>query len=109
VRHYLKFSLKENSLKKISIKAVVIGAVIDIVSTNLLVIPLGIYIIISHHLSTLPKEQISHAVMQVLKDVPILFSVQILLGSLCSILGGYVAARIAKSNEITNGAWAAFL
>lgn len=96
-------------MKNISIKGVIFGAVTDIASTNILAIPLMGYIIISYHLAELPKDQVSSALMQVLRSDPVLFSTQLLLGSFCSILGGYVAARIAKSNEITNGALAAFL
>lgn len=96
-------------MKKISIKGVIIGAGADILSTNIFAIPLLLYITVSHHLTTLPKEQFSQALMQILRDDPVLFSVQILSGSLCSILGGYVAARIAKKNEIINGALASFL
>lgn len=34
---------------------------------------------------------------------------QLLLGALCSVLGGYVAARLAARSELVNGALSAFL
>jgi putative membrane protein (TIGR04086 family) len=39
----------------------------------------------------------------------ILYSIQLTLGLACSILGGYVAARIAKHDEVLNGALSSFL
>ena len=96
-------------MKRISLKGVIIGSITDIVATNILALPLIIYIAATSHLSALPKEQISNELVQTLHNDPILFSTQLLIGSSCSILGGYVAALIAKHDEVLNGALAAFL
>ena len=37
------------------------------------------------------------------------FSIAMLLGSLCSVLGGYISAKIAKRSELLNGGLASFL
>lgn len=96
-------------MKKISPKAVLIGSVTDIVATNLVTFPFMIYVVATRNLASLPKDQVSTALLQAIQHDPILFSVQLLLGSLCSVLGGYVAARIAKQHEVRNGAFAAIL
>ncbi len=96
-------------MKKVSLKGVIVGSVTDIVATNLITIPLVIYVAISHNLTAIPKDQISSVLMQTLLNEPVLFSTQLFLGSLCSMLGGYVSARIAKYHELLNGALAAFL
>lgn len=101
--------MKGGVLKNISIKGIVIGSITDIVTTNVLTIPLVAYVMISKNINSLPKEQVSNAVMQALHNDPALFSIQILLGSLCSVLGGYIAAKIAKRNEVLNGGLACFL
>jgi hypothetical protein len=96
-------------LKKVSLKGVIIGSVIDIIATNLAAIPVIVYASISHNLASPSKDQVSSELMLVVQNAPVLFSIQLLLGSLCLVLGGYIAARIAKHNEVLNGALASFL
>jgi len=100
---------KGSRLRNVSIKGVVIGSITDIVTTNLLALPVVFYVVATHNFSQIPKEQISSILTQILKNDPALFAMQILSGSACSVLGGYVAARIAKRHEILNGGLAAFL
>ncbi len=96
-------------MKRISFKGVVLGSITDIVATNILSIPLIVYVTATRHLVSIPKEQLTEVLLQTMQNDPLLYSTQLLTGSLCSILGGYVAARIAKHDEILNGALAAFL
>lgn len=96
-------------IKRISIKGVAIGAITDIVSTNIVMIPLVVYIMLGPIKAGVPKEKIMGIVMESLKGNPLYFSLSLLLGGLCSMLGGYVAARIAKHDEILNGALASIL
>lgn len=81
----------------------------DIVSTNILSIPLMIYVLATRHLTALPKEQISKAFLEAMQNDPSLMVMQLLVGGGCSILGGYIAARIAKSDEILNATLSSFL
>ncbi len=96
-------------MKKISFKAVILGSITDIVATNVLTIPLLVYVVVTRNLASVPREQFADVLLQTLQNEPLLYGVQLLIGSSCSILGGYVAARIAKHDEILNGALAAFL
>jgi hypothetical protein len=57
----------------------------------------------------LPKAEQTAAIMGALQPGSSYYMWAILLGSACSILGGYVAARIAKRSEILNGALSAIL
>jgi hypothetical protein len=97
------------SMKGISIKGVVIGSVTDIVATNLITIPIVVYVMTTRDFSSVPQEQISTALFQVMQNDTIIFSVQLILASICSVLGGYIAARIAKRNELLNGTLASIL
>jgi len=101
--------LKGNELKRISFKGVLLGSITDIVATNILAIPLIVYITATRHLALIPKDQLSGVLLQTMQNDPLLYTTQLLIGSFCSILGGYIAARIAKHDEILNGALAAFL
>jgi len=96
-------------MKKISIKGVVIGSVTDIVATNILFFPVGLYIASTRNFGVIPKEQLSRALMETIQNDPRLFLMQWVIGGGCSMLGGYIAARIAKRNPLLNGALASFL
>jgi CHASE2 domain-containing sensor protein len=96
-------------MKKISIKGVLIGSIVDIVLSTLLAFPLSLYAISKVDFAHTPKDQI-HAVTSgaIQKNVP-LQTVEVLIGMGCSVLAGYVAASIAKRNELLNGALSSIL
>src|SRR5262245_53379507 len=93
-------------MKRTSLKGVAVGSITDIVSTNIVLLPVMIYILAS---SGLPSDRIAGSVTAILK-ASIAFRVwSSILGGLCSVLGGYVAARIAKHDEVLNGALSSIL
>jgi hypothetical protein len=96
-------------MQSISIRAVVIGGVSDIVLSNLFGIPLAIYVIASGGLSHLPKDQLQGAVVSTMHGSPGLFAAQLAIGYGCSIAGGFIAAWIAKDRKLLNGVLAAWL
>ncbi len=96
-------------MKKISIKAVLIGSVVDIVLSVLLALPLSFFAMSKIDFAHTPKDQIQAATSDAIrKNVP-LQAAQLLIGMGCSVLGGYVAASIAKHNELLNGALSSIL
>jgi hypothetical protein len=95
-------------MNKISVKGVVVGGVTDIVATVILTIPLVIYLIATELAGT-PKDPLQAAIMATIRADPLLYGLQSLIGLACSVLGGYVAARVAKHDELLNGLLASFL
>jgi hypothetical protein len=95
-------------MNKISVKGVVVGGVTDIVATVILTIPLVIYLIATEPTGT-PKDPLQAAIMAAIRADPLLYGLQSLIGLACSVLGGYVAARVAKHDELLNGLLASFL
>jgi len=92
-------------MKRISLKGVVIGNIVDIVSTNIAVLPIMMYILISSGLSEVTADSATRVLM-----ASSAFRVSsIILGALCSVLAGYVSARIAKHDEVLNGALSSIL
>lgn len=89
----------EYMMHRISLKGVVIGNITDIVATYAVMIPLMVYFVIS---SGLPAAKI-------FKESTILYASYVILGAVCSVLGGYVSARIAKHDELLNGALSSIL
>jgi hypothetical protein len=100
-------------LGKISIKGVVIGGVVDVVTSLITGVAVGIvfagYTMSRLRLSHVAKEQIGPALIAATHGSKPLYLTEILLGLLCSALGGYVAATIAKHDELLNGTLSSFL
>jgi hypothetical protein len=92
-------------MSKLSLKGVLLGGITDIVATNILALPIIVYVMLTHiDLAHLPSNQVAPAVVAALHASIPLNALQILVGSVCSILGGYVGARVAKHDELLNGA-----
>ena len=87
-----------------------VGGVIDIVATVLLTLPLVIYAFPTELTGSLKDlAQAQAAVMGTIRASPLLYGVQSVIGLACSVLGGYVAARVAKHDELLNGLLASSL
>jgi hypothetical protein len=96
-------------MRGISIKAVFLGGLTDIVASTILGIPLGIYVVTSHSLTNLHKDALRSAVVAAVHASPSLYAAQLLIGFGSSILGGFVAAYLAKENKRLNAILAAWL
>jgi hypothetical protein len=94
---------------KVSILGVLVGGFVDIVSSMFAAVPFFVYARIilrpSHPIGRLPP----HAVSDAIRANILLYSAQVIIGLLCSILGGYVAAAIARRHERLNGTLSSYL
>jgi hypothetical protein len=97
-------------MNKISIRGVVIGGVVDIVATVILTLPLVVYAIPTELTGSLKDlVQAQAGVTGIIRASPLLYGLQSIIGLACSVLGGYVAARVAKHDELLNGLLASSL
>jgi hypothetical protein len=96
-------------MSKISLKGVLVGGIVDIVTTSILAIPLVVVLAAHTNISALPKAQQTQVLTAAMHDSPMFFFTGLIAGSLASILGGYVAARIARSEALLNGALSSWL
>lgn len=92
-------------MSKISIKGVLLGGVTDIVATNILSFPIILYAATKIDLARATPDQLAAA----LHASTSLHVVQLLIGAGASLLGGYVAAWLARHDELLNGALSSFL
>jgi len=91
-------------MNRVSFEGVAIGNVVDILPTNVVMVPViicGLYLLGAGSDPT--------AAMEILRKTPAYLAASSLLGGLCSILGGYVSARIAKRDDLLNGALSSVL
>ena len=91
------------SMGRVSVKGLLVGGVLDIVLSMILGIPLAIYAMATAHLPQMPPDQLSKALAASIHSRPILYVMQLLIGVASTAFGGYVAAWIAKRNEVLNG------
>ncbi len=96
-------------MSKISITGVLLGGITDVLATNILAIPLIIYVMVKFDWSHTPKDQLNAAIVAALHGSVLIYTVQFLIGAGCSILGGYVAGRLAKQDELLNGSLSSYL
>jgi hypothetical protein len=94
---------------RLSWKGIVIGSIADIGGSSIWGVFFVAYIVSVHHLGTLPSAQITSAVQQVMHANAGLYVLNLIVGGAFSILGGYIAASIAKHDELLNGALSAML
>lgn len=94
---------------KLSIKGIVTGALADVLLSGALGAVLILYAASSHGLSRLPRGELQSAVADAIHASTWLYICQIVIGFGCSILGGYVAAGIAKNDRLLNGVLASWL
>ena len=97
-------------MKKISIVGVLIGGVVDIVSTNIFSFPLLMFVMFTQiNFLGMSQEELTNALTQTIYGNWIIFTIQFMIGCFCSFLGGYIAALIAKHDELINGGLSSYL
>jgi hypothetical protein len=92
---------------KVSTKGVLVGGICDIVATNILAIPFVVFVMVRFDL--VGKISAPGTITALIHEHPPLYAIQILIGTVCSVLGGYVAARLAKHDELLNGTLSCYL
>jgi hypothetical protein len=92
-------------MNRISVKGVAIGNIVDIVSTKVVVLLVAMYIL----MSSAPAVHDVGSASQVLMASSGFKVASSILGALCSVLGGYVSARVARHDDVLNGALSSIL
>jgi len=97
-------------MRRIAWLPVLLGGIIDVGGTSLAGLPVVFYVMSTNpSLVSLPQAEQTATVMVFIKSHVILYVILAVLGSLFSILGGYVSARLARRSELLNGALSSYL
>ncbi|TAK07616.1 DUF3792 family protein [bacterium] len=90
----------------VKIRPIIIGAVVDYVATYALITLYLIVYYIKEPLENggLPAEALQEALKEMLSSQEGLLAL-LVIGALCTILGGYLAGRIARTEEVKHGAF----
>lgn len=92
---------------RVSFVSIVTGGITDVVASSVLALPVVIYVTVKYDL--LHSAKGSAAIASSIDSSAWLYGVQLGIGLACSVLGGYVAARMAKRDELLNGVLSSFL
>jgi hypothetical protein len=92
-------------MKRISIKAVFLGAVADIVASSLLGIPFGFYVVSAHRLTGLHREALRSAVVAAVQSSTLLYATQLLIGFSASVLGDMLRHTWQETKSTLMGFW----
>jgi hypothetical protein len=90
-------------MRRVSIEGVLVGGIVDLVISFFLRFSISTYEFAK--ISQMAKDRVASTFPEILS----LHAGHLAIGLCCSILGGYVAARIAGHDELLNGAASAFL
>jgi MFS family permease len=90
-----------------SFKAVLTGGVVDVVGSTAIAFTMAVVVAMQTDLTSVPPSEQARALTEATQNGSGLHRAGLLLGGLFSIVGGYVAARVAKRGEILNGALSA--
>ncbi len=93
---------------KLSSKGIVIGGLVDVVLSVVLGVALAVYVVLSRGLEV-RDERVHHAIAVAIQSSTGLYGAKLAIGIACSVLGGYVAARLARRDELVNGILASWL
>jgi hypothetical protein len=93
-------------MRRVVFHAIVAGALVDMGTSAVSAIPLIVFTIISRGLIGMPPDKMQAALQAAMRGTAI-DGIQLFLGLSCTVLGAYVAGRLAKHDEILNGLLAA--
>jgi hypothetical protein len=93
---------------RISIKGILLGGILD-VGLSMLLNTIFILFWIMQFIGAFKGAELAAKISEVIATTPAIFAATFAIGSLCSILGGYFSARIAKRHEVLNGALSSWL
>lgn len=96
-------------VKNVSLVGVLVGGVVDVVATNILAIPFVSYVLVQYGFIGQSPSQMQPALANAIHGNVWLTTTQWSIGLLGSVIGGYVAALIAKKHGLLNGALSSYL
>jgi hypothetical protein len=96
-------------MRGLSLAAILLGGVVDVFLSSAFGTLLVFEAVYTRGLNRVPKEQLQGAITSLMHNDVRLYAMQMSIGFACSIIGGWVAASIAKERRLLNGVLASWL
>ena len=87
----------------------IVGGLIDVFASSLLGAVSVVVVIMLLNIGGTPPDRVTESVATIVHGNPVFIAAQIAIGAACSLLGGYIAARLARHDERLNGAVSSLL
>jgi hypothetical protein len=96
-------------MRGLSGAAIVLGGIVDVFLSSVLGVAVVFEAVYTRGLNRVPKEQLQGVITSLMHSDAKLYAAQMTIGFGCSVIGGFVAASIAKERRILNGVLACWL
>lgn len=95
-------------MRRIAVRSVIVGGVVDVFASSFLGAVSVVFVLLLLSIAHTPADRTSGIVSDVVRGNPWYLAAQLVIGGACSVLGGYIAARLARHDERLNGALSSF-
>ena len=94
-------------VRRVSPLAVVCGTIVDLVATNLAMVPVAVFVFAEAAEAGMTSGQQNEAFKNAFTHNSSIYAIGLVLGCAASVLGGWTAAKVARRSELLNGALSA--
>jgi MFS family permease len=96
-------------MRRLAIRSIIVGGLIDVFTSNVFGTISQVVVLLILSIRHTSLEDAPAASQTIVAGSVVFFAVQLVIGALCSLLGGYLAARLARHDERLNGALSSVL
>ena len=100
---------ENGDMRRIAIRSVIVGAVVDWFVSSLLGAVSVVVVLLLLSIAHTNPDRTSSLVSEIVHRNPWYLGAQVVIGAGCSLLGGYIAARLTRHDARLNGALSSFL
>ncbi len=91
-------------MRRVALRSVIVGGIVDWFASSLLGAVSVVVVLLILSIRHTPQDAVPGTVTATVHGSPWYIALQIVLGGGCSLLGGYIAARLARHDMRLNGA-----
>jgi len=96
-------------MRRLAIRSIIVGGLVDVFASNFFGTISQVVVLLILSIRHTSLEDAPAATRVIVAGSALFFAAQLVIGALCSVLGGYIAARLARHDERLNGAFSSVL
>jgi hypothetical protein len=91
-------------MRRVVVRSVLVGGLIDAFCSSFLGAVSVVVVLLILSIAHTPPDSVAAVTSDIVHANPLFIAAQVVIGAGCSLLGGYIAARLAGHDERLNGA-----
>jgi len=91
-------------MPRFAIRSIIAGGLISVFVSSFLGAVSVVFVLLLLRIAHTPDERVSSVTTAIVHGSPAYIGAQLFIGAGCALLGGYIAARLARHDERLNGA-----